>query len=294
MAFALLQPSRHDVYPFIDGAQNLKGAATGKTVLVTGAGTGIGRGIAEAFALAGACTLVIAARRTDPLEATKASIAKLAPSCKVIVVGGTDVADQASVEKLFADLASPPDVVVSNAAISSNSTIADSDPDAWWRDVDVNLRGSYLIARTFVRAVRGSGHQKARRLINVGSNNSWRYIPGFSSYASSKIALNSLTEYVDKEELEAGRGLRCVVMHPGGVLTEMAERSDIPDNIKRMLIDQPALPGGTAVYLSTERADFLMGRYVNATWDMEQLEGEKERIEKDDLLRSRVVGVAPA
>jgi hypothetical protein len=58
------------------------------------------------------------------------------------------------------------------------------------------------------------------------------------------------------------------------------------------MIDKPALPGSTAVYLSTERAEFLMGRYVLATWDMEELEKHKERVVKEDLLMSRVLGVS--
>ncbi len=80
-------------------------------------------------------------------------------------------------------------------------------------------------------------------------------------------------------------------MHPGGVLTDMGSAGDLPEYVKKMLIDKPALPGGTAVYLSTERARFLMGRFVPATWDMEQLEKERERIEEEDLLKTRVLGV---
>lgn len=80
-------------------------------------------------------------------------------------------------------------------------------------------------------------------------------------------------------------------MHPGGVLTELASADDLPEAIRRILIDKPALPGGTAVYLSTDRARFLMGRFVPATWDMEELEKKRARIEKEDLLRTRVIGM---
>lgn len=292
MAFALLQPSKHDVYPFINPRGHLNGAAAGKTVLVTGAGTGIGRGIAESFALAGATSLILAARRTEPLEATKASIATLAPECQVTAVGGADIADQASVEALFANLHEAPDVVVSNAAVSgAAASVADSDPTAWWRTMDINLRGTYLIARTYIQHLRAAG-KKQGRIINVSSNNAWRYISGLSSYAASKLALNSLTEYIDREELAAGSGVRCVAMHPGGVAETGMTGVDIPEHIRRMLIDKPELAGGTAVYLSTERADFLMGRFVSATWCMEDLEKAKERVESEDLLKPRVIGVA--
>ena len=80
-------------------------------------------------------------------------------------------------------------------------------------------------------------------------------------------------------------------MHPGGVLTELAKAGDLPEAMKRMLIDTPALAGGTAVYLSTDRARFLMGRFVPATWDMQELEKEQERVETEDLMKTRVLGV---
>ena len=295
MSFALLTPTRHDVYPFIDPRANLKDAAAGKTVLISGAGSGIGRGIAESFALAGAKSLILAARRTAPLEETKTMIAALVPGCEIHVLGGVDIADEASVDRLFADLKALPDVVVSNAAVSgATEKVIDSDPATWWRDVDINLRGTYLVARAYLRAVRVASNKPidGGRLINVSSNASWRYVPGRSSYAASKIALNNLTEYLDREEQEAGgTGVRCVAMHPGGVDTEIAGM--LPESIRKMLIDTPALPGGTAVFLSTRKAGFLMGRYVSSTWDMEELVKLEARITSEgDLLKSRIVGLA--
>ncbi|KAK4889665.1 hypothetical protein LTR27_011557 [Elasticomyces elasticus] len=278
MAFALLKPAYHDVYPFVDPTKNLKGAAAGKSVLVTGAGTGIGVSIAECFAIAGASTIILAARRTEKLETTKAGIAALAPNCKVIVAG-TDVANRESVEKLFASLDHVPDVIVSNAAASRDEPIIDSDPDVWWNQVDVNIRGPYLIARTYLRAARAAG-KKGGRIINVSSNGAWRVFPGLSAYSASKSGLDTFTE---------GKSLGRTRLFQA--ITEMASAPHVPDAIRKLLIDKPALAGSTAVYLSTERADFLMGRFVNATWDMEALEGVKERVLEEDLLRTRVIGL---
>lgn len=289
MAFALLKPTRHDVYNFINPRVGLKGAANGRTVLVTGSGGGIGRSIAESFALAGASEIILAARREDPLEQTKSITKDLAPDCRVSIFGGIDISDHGSVEKLFGATKNPPDVVVSNAAVSPGiATIAESDPAIWSQTVDINLKGTYLIARAYLNAVHAVGKQGC--LINVSSNASWRFYPGLASYAATKVATNNLSECIHREEEATGGNVRCVAMHPGGVLTEMGS-SNMPEHIKKVLIDQPALPGGTAVYLSTDRARYLMGRFVLSTWDMEELEKHKQRVEDEDLLKTRVLGV---
>ena len=289
MAFKLLEPTKHDVYPFIDPRDGLKGEAAGKTVLVTGSGSGIGRSIAESFALAGAPELILAARRAEPLEETRRRVVDLAPKCKVSVLGGINIADRDSVENLFGSLQTPPDILVSNAAVSlPNGSIAESDPSNWSAEIDINIKGTYLVARAYLRAVHAAGKEGC--LINVSSNASWRYVPTRSSYAAAKVAMNSMTEYIHREEEASGGGVRCVAMHPGGVLTDLVT-GDIPEDIRRILIDTPALPGCTAVYLSTDRARFLMSRFVMSTWDMEELEKHQERIENEDLLKTRVVGI---
>ena len=268
----------------------MKNAAACKTVLVTGSGSGIGRAIAESFAVAGASELILVARRKEPLEESGKIINVSVPGCKVSVFGGVDIADFDSVKNMFDALKAPPDIVVSNAAVSmATATIADSDPSTWFKEIDINIKGPYTVAHLYVNAARAANKEGC--LINVSSNASWRYIPGRSSYATSKVSMNTMSEYIHREEEASGGRVRCVAMHPGGVRTDMASVGDLPEAIKKILIDTPALPGGVAVYLSTDRARFLMGRFVVATWDLEQLENERERIEKEDLLKTRVLGV---
>ncbi|KAI6880508.1 hypothetical protein KC360_g7209 [Hortaea werneckii] len=314
MSSSLLQPTHHDLYPFIDPSPpsgQLAGATKGKSILITGAGSGIGRAIAEAFALAGAERLFLVGRREAGLRDGGEDWGE---------GGGEDVegvfasyfgSDGPSEGKRFP----PPDILVSNAGTSgATENIADSDPDMWWRDVEVNLKGTYLVARRYIRALReyygtstaAEGRRRTDgkvegRIINVSSNASWRYVPGRSSYAASKLAINSLTEYLDGE----GKGgvvdsassqsqnkvtIRSVALHPGGVDTDLA--ATLPEHVrKRILIDKPELAAGTCVYLSLPRADFLMGRFVNCTWDMEELENYREKVESQDLLKSKVVGM---
>ncbi|KAK3056903.1 hypothetical protein LTR09_001941 [Extremus antarcticus] len=287
MAFSFIKPTRHDVYPFIDPREGLKDAAKGRSVLVTGAGSGIGRGIATSFALAGASKLILGARRVDKLEETRTIISKAVPECEITVVS-LDISNEVSVKELFAGLETPPDIVVSNAAVTlAKSDIASSDIALVAQEIDINIKGPYLISRAYFDAVNAA--ERTGCLIHVSSESTWKFIPMCSTYGFTKIAGNLMIEYLQREEeMGAGR-LRCVAMHPGGVVTELGG-GNFPDNIKQLLIDQPALPGGTAVYLSTERARFLMGRYVPATADMEELEKKKEMIIKEDLLKTRVVG----
>lgn len=289
---ALLQTRRHDVYPFVDPRHALVNAATGKTILVTGAGTGIGRAIAEAFALAGASAVILAARRREPLEATKQSITALAPSCRVHLAPSTDIATEASVTKLFAGLPAVPDVVVSSAGVTSPAaTIADSDPATWGRDWDINLRGSYLVAREFLRAVRASERKRGGIIVNVSSAAALVYREGRSSYGGSKLALNRLSEHIDLEEQrEGGTGVRSVTMHPGSVLTDMAT-PELIAKAGNIVFDTAQLAGGVAVYLSTERAQFLSGRYVSGNWDMEEVEHMQDLVTSEDLWKIGMLGL---
>ncbi|KAJ4861570.1 short chain dehydrogenase domain-containing protein [Trichoderma breve] len=289
--FAVGRPRHSDVYPFIDPRASLKGVAQGKIVLVTGAGTGIGKAIAEQFAIAGASSVIIAGRRSEPLEETKTSIELLAPSCRVLVRGGTDVADKASVKNLMDSLPEVPDILVHSAAVSlSTAAIDESNPDWWLGDIDNNIRGMYMITTAYLGALKEAGKTKAR-IINVGSIASWRYVYGRSSYAASKVAMNTFTEYIDREQQAGGNDIRCVVMHPGGVLTDLIKNTVVPEAIIGRMTDKAELSGATAVYLSTDRSNFLMGRFVLATWDMEELEQQKDKILKEDLLKTRVMGV---
>lgn len=291
---AVLQAQHHDVYPFIDPKYNLKGAAIGKTVLVTGSGSGIGAGIAEAFALAGAASLILAARRAAPLEETKASIAKLNPECHVLVVPETDITDENSLARLFAGLPTAPDIVVSNAGVYSGTAhVAEADPAVYWRDYEINVRGSFLVARAYIQAVRASERKRGGLLISVSSRASYNVYPGRSSYNGSKLALNKMSEHIDVEEQlldQGGSGVRSVAMQPGAIMTPLVT-PDFPQALLVHFVDTVQLAGGLAVYLSTERAGFLMGRYVEAGWDMEELEKAREQVVEGNLLRMMVTGM---
>ena len=109
-----------------------------------------------------------------------------------------------SVKRMFDALPKPPDVVVSNAAVSmATATVLESDPSTWFKEIDINIKGAYTVAKIYLDAVQAAGKEGC--LINVSSNASWRYIPGKSSYTMSKVAMNALSEYIHRE----GGPVRC-------------------------------------------------------------------------------------
>ncbi|MCJ1440701.1 MAG: hypothetical protein MMC23_001187 [Stictis urceolatum] len=299
---ALLQNEHHDAYDFISPYSGLKDAAKGATILITGAGTGVGRATAHTFAAAGATHLLLAARRPDPLSSTRTSILSSYPNCTVTLFANTDISSPASVRALFSSIppGTIPDLLVNNVGRGGKMIRVDEGEDEeeerWWADFKVNTWGTYLMTRGYLKLLEASGREKDAegrkgRVVCLSSAAGWKEIPGLSGYAGSKSAVNRLVEYVDHENKE--KGIRCFGLQPGGVAgTDLTKAMGMPEWLEKMLTEKPELAAATVLYLFTSRADYLGGRYVTATWDMENLEQMKEQIVKDDLLKTRILGVA--
>lgn len=189
----------------------------GATTIVTGAGSGIGRALALEFARHGS-RVVCAGRREDRLRATVESIE--ADGGQALAVP-TDVTDAAQTKRLAAqaiDHFGSIDVLFNNAgSFQALGPIWQVDPDAWWRDVTVNLRGPMLCARAvlayMLQADRGI-------IINMNGGNQ---IPGGTGYSCSKVALQRFTELLAKELQRQGSNVMVFGMGPGLVRTEMTE-----------------------------------------------------------------------
>ncbi|KAF2875187.1 hypothetical protein BDV95DRAFT_485913 [Massariosphaeria phaeospora] len=277
---ATIKRDQHDIYPFISAKGRLAGAATGKSILITGGGKGVGK--VSPFALAGATKITITGREQKALDATKSEVEAQSPGATVTTVAA-DVTTEDAVSSIFAALPSgpPPDVLINNAGINADFSIADSDPATWWRDFEVNLKGTYLVTRAYLRLLDG----KPGTIINVSTSISDAVLPNMSSYATSKHAVNRFTESV---QLEYGaQGVRCLAFHPGGIAsTGMGQRA--PLQFRGSLLDTPELAAGTALYLSTPESSYLNGRLIFADWNLEEVEKLKDSIVKDNLLVSRV------
>lgn len=125
-----------------------------------------------------------------------------------------------------------------------------------------------------------------KTVVNINSVASHNLRPHASAYGTSKLAALRLTDFLLVEA--ADQGLLAYSVHPGGVLTELAE-NNMPKSTLAALVDAPELAGDTVVWLTQQRRDWLAGRYLSCTWDMEELMAKKDCIVTKDLLKVKLV-----
>lgn len=174
-----------------------------RRVLVTGGGSGIGRGIARAFAEAGEAVTIVG-RRKDALLETDGG-----RGMRCVVA---DITDEAAVEALFD---TPYDVVVANAGVGRAAPLTEVSLEEWNNTLAVNLTGTFLTFRAALRQMPEGG-----RLIAVASTQALKGGGRIAAYAASKHGVLGLVRSVAQEV--AKKGITCNAICPGFVDTPMA------------------------------------------------------------------------
>ncbi len=186
---------------------------TGKTVVITGASRGIGEAAARIFALAGA-NVVLLARSGAEIGHIAREIGDqaLAITCDVTSWSQVKAAmDQAAGR--FGGV----DVLINNAGvIEPIAMLRDSDPAAWAKAFDVNLKGVYHGMRAAVPLMRKTGGGTVLTLSSGAAHNA---MEGWSHYCAAKAAVHMMTKALHQEEARAG--IRAIGLSPGTVATEM-------------------------------------------------------------------------
>ncbi|KAK9780156.1 putative oxidoreductase [Seiridium cardinale] len=257
-------------------------SAKGKTVVVTGGGTGIGAKTALYFAEAGASRIALLGRRKQPLLDTKASI-ELKFAAVEVFVASTDIANKSEVDSAFAEFAGDGkiDVLVSNAAIAGPREPArDVDPEEFLEATQKNLGGALLVAQAFLRYA--SSNAVA---INISSSLAHvPFGPGFTSYSVSKFAIVKFWDSLALGNPE----LSVFHVHPGVVDTAMNKESGGVAAIGSS--DDVSLPAGFNVWLASPEARFLKGKFLWVNWDVDELKARAEEIENSAQLEIQLVG----
>ncbi len=191
-------------------------ALRGKVAVITGAGRGIGRAIALAYANAGA-SVVCGARSRSEIDETVSMIEAaggMATACAV------DVGDYAAVQQLFAHANQAHggvDIVVGNAGVGGQGRrLQNADPAKWANTIQVNLVGAFHTVHAAIPLLRARGSGK---IILIGSGSRKGAGPGMSDYAASKIGLWKMTEVLAVELQEYNISVNELI--PGPVKTAM-------------------------------------------------------------------------
>ena len=193
----------------------------GRSVFITGAGTGIGKAIALSFARAGASAIYIAARRKVHLEETRAEALKLAPKCKFETFE-LDIVNATQVREVFAKAVEingkPLDVLVSNAGyVAYLARTSECDFNTIWNHFEVNIKGALLVTLEFMKHC----VQKGATIVNVSSGAAViNFADGLSGYSAAKVGMMKMLDYMHREESD--RDLRIFNIHPGIVPTAMS------------------------------------------------------------------------
>lgn len=214
----------------------------GKTALITGAGRGIGRGIAVAFAKQG-CDVALAARSLNELQETAGEVKRLG---RRALVSQCDVTDRVAVKQAVADALAQfgnIDILVNNAGYACFKPFESLTADEWQRSLDVNLMGPVH----FIQAVLPSMiARREGRIINISSVAGLKPIAGQSAYCAAKSGLNALTKVLAMELRPHKIAVHAIC--PGGVDTKLS-REAMPQRDKTDWLT-PGDIAHTALYLA--------------------------------------------
>jgi NAD(P)-dependent dehydrogenase (short-subunit alcohol dehydrogenase family) len=317
---SLTKLSHSESYPAISPSRP-ELSVKGKTVVITGGGSGIGASIAKAFAAGGSTKIAIVSRTKRNLLATKHAIEEEFIGTEVLAVPA-DITNVKQVNDAFLKINQTfgkIDVLVCNSAFmpAPRPVLSpDFDVQDWWTAFNTNILGALHTVKGFVRYAAEGAH-----ILHIST--CIGHIPpleaGVSAYAASKAAAAKLFDYIAFENPE----LHVVNVHPGLVDTDMSRKSGhggmdhseypdisllpppapflslheisqalcvtIEDETDSLAVD---LSGHFCLWLVSSEADFLRGKFVWVNWDVDELKARKEEILSTDLLDTKLGGVS--
>ena len=187
----------------------------GKTALVTGASSGLGRHFAHLLAREGA-RVVVAARRVDALTALSDEIGRQGGTCIPLAMDVTDPDSVAAAfQQIERDLAAPLSILVNNAGVAHTRAALDLSATEWAQVLQPNLTGAFLVAQQAARMMRGQGGT----IVNIASILGERVSKGLAAYAASKAGLIQLTKALALEW--AAFDIRVNALAPGYIETDL-------------------------------------------------------------------------
>lgn len=240
----------------------------GKVALVTGAGSGIGRASAEAFAREGARVVVADLSESDALE-TAAKIGEGGGEAATAIGDVTDGADAEAMVRAAVDSYGRLDVLLNSAGITSrHGSLKDASPEeAWDKVIDINLKGTWMVSWHAVPEMERSG---GGSIVNLASTMALVGYPvgigdGFNPYPPSKGGVIQFTRTLALAY--ARKGIRVNCLCPGYIATSLTEDLRANDETRRLTLDRtpmgryglPEEVANAALFLASDESSFITG-----------------------------------
>ncbi len=229
-----------------------------KIVLVTGAGSGIGAGIAKRFAYAGADVAICDLRPASDVCEYIVSMGRKAFSSTA------DVSNPAQVTALFEEISSKfgiPDIVVNNAGIYPNADLLKMKPEEWDQTIDIDLKSVFLCTQAAARKMIEAG--KGGAIVNIGSIDATNPLAGHSHYSAAKAGVIAFTRAAAQE---LGQYKIRVNSVSPGLINRPGLADDWADGYNRFIsrapTGRPGEPediGDACIFLASEAARWITG-----------------------------------
>jgi NAD(P)-dependent dehydrogenase (short-subunit alcohol dehydrogenase family) len=238
----------------------MTGRMHGRRILVTGAASGMGRGISELFAAEGAALALL------DRDGEKLSVVAQALGAKRHVCDVADASAVSAAVKNAVGVLGGLDGLVNAAGVLITMPFPELDPDSWHRMLAVNLTGPYNIIRAALSALQAA---PSATIVNIASVSGYMPTPGSAAYGATKGGLIMFTKGL---ALDLGPKIRVNAICPGVIRTEMtryiwenpehAARASERTALKRLGLPEDVAKA--ALYLSTEDSAFTTGTEISA------------------------------
>jgi len=283
---------RTGIYDAID-PDKFRSQLLGKVAIVTGSSRGIGREIALALAKSGA-SVVITGRSENEIKETVNLVTKeleaLQANNRVLGITG-DVCNAEETDALLQQTTAslgPVDILICNAGTNTFMPFHMTDPDEWWKVMEVNVKGPTELARKVLPSMRA---RNAGTIIFTSSRAAAADLPWAAAYSCAKTAITRFAGVLQKEldvlqcSEPDGNGISVFSIHPGEVKTRLHEtafpektKEEAPyvvahmDKMAKMHPEFKAeTPAWTCVYLAVGHGNALRGRLIDCTRDIEEV-----------------------
>ncbi|KAH8805483.1 hypothetical protein F5884DRAFT_447384 [Xylogone sp. PMI_703] len=305
--------SEHNCYYATDPRVNkeLASSLTGKNVVIAGAGRGIGRAIAKFLTHSSAKTMSLIALEIDEVQET-------AKECKAInnnlevKIATMDVRDSNSVETFMKEVDDEfggADIVIMNAGRPPQwLPTHECDPGIWWDTVAISLQGAFNFSRHALPIMQRKGGGTIIFTSSAGAHSNF----GMGSYTMGKLGMVRLCEIIHNENKQ--HNIKCFAYNPGAVPTRFYTdfkdkvegvskegsyvKVDVPNEdksaqtalnaFKNVHWDTPEMAAGLVTVIASGKLDFMSGRYLDASKNIEEYIAERDIIREKDLHRVRL------